>query len=139
MSDEIRSRGAALTALRRELTARGFGRKATGRVVIELAVHVVLAVGGLVVFFASDNLAVRIIGLLVSTAGSTGVGTNTHTSSHYATSERRWVNEALTFFGTLSSSGCRPPSGGTSTSSCTTRRPTSSTWTTTPTSCPGWR
>jgi hypothetical protein len=23
----------------------------------------------------------------------------THTSSHYATSERRWVNEALTFFG----------------------------------------
>ena len=99
MSDEIRSRGAALTALRRELTARGFGRKATGRVVIELAVHVVLAVGGLVVFFASDNLAVRIIGLLVSTVGSMGVGTNTHTSSHYATSERRWVNEALTFFG----------------------------------------
>ena len=61
--------------------------------------HVVLAVGGLVVFFASENLAVRIIGLLVSTAGSMGVGTNTHTSSHYATSERRWVNEALTFFG----------------------------------------
>ena len=99
MSDEIRSRGAALTALRRELTARGFGRKATGRVVIELAVHVVLAVGGLVVFFVSNNLALRIIGLLVSTAGSMGVGTNTHTSSHYATSDRRWVNEALTFFG----------------------------------------
>jgi linoleoyl-CoA desaturase len=99
VSDEIRSRGAALTALRRELTARGFGRKATGRVLIELAVHVVLGVGGLIVFFASNNLAVRIIGLLVSTAGSMGVGTNTHTSSHYATSERRWVNEALTFFG----------------------------------------
>ena len=27
------------------------------------------------------------------------VATNTHTSSHYATSVRRWVNEFLTFFG----------------------------------------
>ena len=27
------------------------------------------------------------------------VATNTHTSSHYATSARRWVNEFLTFFG----------------------------------------
>jgi len=99
VSDEIPSRTPALTALRRELTARGFGRKAPGRVITELAVHVVLAVGGLVVFFVSDNLVLRIAGLLVSTAGSTGVGTNTHTSSHYATSDRRWVNEVLTFFG----------------------------------------
>ena len=30
VSDEVRSRGAALTALRRELTTRGFGRKANG-------------------------------------------------------------------------------------------------------------
>jgi linoleoyl-CoA desaturase len=28
-----------------------------------------------------------------------GVASNTHTSSHYATSNRRWINEALTFFG----------------------------------------
>jgi fatty acid desaturase len=28
-----------------------------------------------------------------------GVGTNTHTSSHYASSNRRWVNEFLTYFG----------------------------------------
>jgi fatty acid desaturase len=32
-------------------------------------------------------------------AGSMGVGTNTHTSSHYGTSDRRWVNELLTYFG----------------------------------------
>ena len=94
MSDEIRSRTAALTGLRRELAARGFGRKAPGRVVIELAVHVALAVGGLIVFFASDSVLLRIAGLLVSTVGSMGVGTNTHTSSHYATSDHRWVNEA---------------------------------------------
>ncbi len=28
-----------------------------------------------------------------------GVGTNTHTSTHYATSDKRWVNEALSYFG----------------------------------------
>jgi fatty acid desaturase len=28
-----------------------------------------------------------------------GVGTNTHTSSHYGTSDKRWVNEALSYLG----------------------------------------
>ena len=88
-----------MTALRRELTNKGFGRKPTAHVVTQLAVHVGLAVAGLILFFASDHLALKVAGMLISTAGSTGVGTNTHTSSHYATSERRWVNEALTFFG----------------------------------------
>jgi len=36
---------------------------------------------------------------LISTAAAMSVATNTHTSSHYATSARRWVNEFLTFFG----------------------------------------
>ena len=99
MSDEGRSRTVALTALRRELTNKGFGRKPTAHVVISWPSTSVLAVGGLMLFFASDNLALKVAGMLISTAGSTGVGTNTHTSSHYATSERRWVNEALTFFG----------------------------------------
>lgn len=88
-----------LAALRRELSAHGFDRKPTARVLLELAVHVSVACGGLIVFLLAESLLARIAGLLVSTAGSTGVGTNTHTSSHYATSERRWVNEALTYFG----------------------------------------
>ena len=36
---------------------------------------------------------------LISTAAAMSVATNTHTSSHYATSARRRVNEFLTFFG----------------------------------------
>ena len=31
--------------------------------------------------------------------GSMGVGTNTHTSSHSATSNKTWINEFLTYFG----------------------------------------
>jgi fatty acid desaturase len=37
--------------------------------------------------------------MIISTAGSMGVLTNTHTSSHYATSKRRWINQLLTFLG----------------------------------------
>lgn len=39
------------------------------------------------------------MGLLISTFGTLGVTTNTHTHSHYATSDHRWVNELLTYFG----------------------------------------
>ncbi len=45
------------------------------------------------------NPAVRVLGILISTFGCMGVGTNTHTSTHYGTSDKRWVNEALSYFG----------------------------------------
>jgi len=88
-----------ITELRREFARRGWDRKATNRVLLELLTHVAVAVVGIVVFMLCRNPTVRLAGILLSTLGSMGVGTNTHTSSHYATSERRWVNEALTYFG----------------------------------------
>ena len=89
----------ALAELRRQFAAHGFDQKATGRIIGQLLWHVTLAVGGIVLYFSTDSVLLRIVGLLLSTAGATGVGTNTHTSSHFATSNRRWVNEALTLFG----------------------------------------
>src|SRR5437868_13377974 len=86
-------------ALRRDFIERGFYRKATGRVVLELAVNVTLALAGALLLIATHSWWVRICGMLISTLGSIGVGTNTHTSSHYATSNKRWVNELLTYFG----------------------------------------
>jgi fatty acid desaturase len=88
-----------LRTLRNELKQSGLYRKATGRVVFELAIHVTLALGGIAVFVLSESLPVRIAGILVSTAFSMGVGTNTHTSSHHGTSTKKWVNELLTYFG----------------------------------------
>src|SRR5262249_35038769 len=55
--------------------------------------------GGIALFLTCTNSIVRAVAMLVSTFGSVGVGTNTHTSSHYATSNKRWVNELLTYFG----------------------------------------
>ena len=90
---------ASLANLRRELILNGLDRKMPVRIMIELSLHLSLALAGVWLFAAPRYSVLRILGLLLSTAGSIGVATNTHTSSHYATSERRWVNELLTFFG----------------------------------------
>lgn len=58
-----------------------------------------VAVTGAAVFLTSPHSVVRAAGVVLLAAGSMGVGTNTHTSSHYATSNRMWVNELLTYFG----------------------------------------
>lgn len=88
-----------LSTLREEFTARGWNRRATGAVLRELAVHVVLSVAGYIVFLTSDDFVVRWLGMLVSTYGTLGVVTNTHTSTHNGTSDKRWVNDLFAYFG----------------------------------------
>jgi linoleoyl-CoA desaturase len=88
-----------LVDLRKEFQTRGWDRKATGRVVGELLFNLAIALGGIYIFVASSNPFLRACAMILSTAASMGVATNTHTSSHYATSEKRGVNEFLTFFG----------------------------------------
>jgi fatty acid desaturase len=66
---------------------------------VELASHLALALGGLAAFLASENLLVRACALVVTTTGSLGITTFTHTASHYAAVSRKWVNELLTYFG----------------------------------------
>src|SRR5207253_3240913 len=89
----------AVGELRKEFGRRGWNEKMTGPIVLELLVHIALAALGILIFIAFHNLAARVAGTLIATFGCMGVGTNTHTSSHYGTSEKRWVNEALTYFG----------------------------------------
>jgi linoleoyl-CoA desaturase len=89
----------AVSELRREFSRRGWDKKATKRIVFELSLHVAIAMAGMIIFMTCHNPAVRILGLIISTFGCMGVGTNTHTSTHYGTSDRRWVNQALSYFG----------------------------------------
>ncbi len=89
----------AFTELRREFGRRGWDRKMTDRIVFELLVHLVLALAGFAIFMMFHNWGLRILGVLISSFGCMGVGTNTHTSSHYATSDKRWVNEAFSYLG----------------------------------------
>ncbi len=89
----------ALARLRRQIVERGWNRKATFRVLSELTCSFLIAMAGIWTVCSYQNPVVRICAMLVSTAASMGVATNTHTSSHYATSRRRWVNELLTYLG----------------------------------------
>lgn len=85
--------------LARAIRDRGLDRKTPVRILLELALHVVLAVLGCVLFLAGTGTATRAAGVVFGAVGSLGVALNTHTSSHYGTSDRRWVNEALVYFG----------------------------------------
>ena len=89
----------AVAELRREFVHRGWDKKATNRIVFELLIHVAIAMAGLAIFMTLHNPGMRILGLIIATFGCMGVGTNTHTSTHYGTSDKRWVNEALSYFG----------------------------------------
>ncbi len=78
----------AVTELRREFVRRGWNKKATGRILFELLIHAAIALGGMIVFFAFHHPVLKAAGILISGFGCMGVGTNTHTSSHYGTSEK---------------------------------------------------
>lgn len=85
--------------IRQEIARRGWDRKATGRILCELVFHIGLAIAGTYVFITAGEWWWKACGMLGVVAGTMGIGTNTHTSSHYGTSEKGWVNELLTYLG----------------------------------------
>ena len=87
-----------LTALNREFATLGFNRKPFGRLILQLVVLVMMAVGGMAVFILAEPLPLRLAGLLVMAMGNLGITTHGHSSSHNGTSDRLWVNRALTLF-----------------------------------------
>ena len=88
-----------LSQLKQEIVLRGWNRKATGRVILELSIHILFVFGGMVGFLATGKPWLGAICLCISAVGTVGVATNSHTSSHYATSNKSWLNEALSYLG----------------------------------------
>ncbi|MCA9636638.1 MAG: acyl-CoA desaturase [Myxococcales bacterium] len=88
-----------LQELRAEFSARGWNRKATLAVALEMLVHATIAISAYVVFLTAEPLWVRILAMAVSTYGSLGVATNTHTWTHGAGSNKRWVNDLFAYLG----------------------------------------
>jgi len=86
-------------ALRERLRAKGCYEKRPVRVIAELMINYVLVVGGMLVCAVSDQLLVRVAAILGSAYGTVGVTSNTHTSSHAATSNWSRLDQCLTFFG----------------------------------------
>lgn len=90
---------ADFSSLYLEFQALGFMQKATGRIVLELAAAVATCLAGCALFWLVTSWPFEVIGILIATVGMIAVGTNAHTSSHWATHANRRVNEALSFFG----------------------------------------
>ena len=90
---------ALLAGLRKEIREQGWGRKATGSILLQLLINLIIVLTGTSVYLMVDNPLAQVCGIVASTAGSMGVATIAHTASHYAASDRRWVNELLTYFG----------------------------------------
>jgi linoleoyl-CoA desaturase len=90
---------AGFRQLRANIRQHGYYERPTARMLLDLSIHILVAATGLGVYLLASGWIVRICGLIVYTAGSIGIGTNTHTSSHHATSKKRWLNELLTYAG----------------------------------------
>jgi fatty acid desaturase len=86
-------------ALQELVKAHDFTDRKAGRGFIELALVLIMTLGGLALALASDSLLLQIAGLLISTCGCLGMATSAHTSSHNATSNSHAMNRFLTFFG----------------------------------------
>jgi len=97
--ENVTSSTAVIQELRREFELRGWCRKATARVLLELLLNFSVAAAGAAVFFTAQRFLIQAAALVLAVAGSMGVATNTHNSSHYATSRKMWLNELLTYFG----------------------------------------
>ena len=98
--------GRALAELRREFARRGWNKREPGPINLAMVIHTALLVAGMVLGLWAWNMLSGILcfalvstGILISGIGSTGIGTTTHTSSHFAASANRRVNELLTFLG----------------------------------------
>ena len=88
-----------LTSLRAELREAGYFERATGRILVELAVLTVAGIATAYAAMATDSVLMRLGLIFVSGVVSLGVGTNTHTASHNATARKKKTNDALTYFG----------------------------------------
>lgn len=88
-----------LAGLRAEVKARGWDVKPTGRILVQLAFHVGVTLAGLAMLLLTEDLRLQGLAIVIAVLGTAGVSTNTHSSAHYATSDRKWVNDALTLFG----------------------------------------
>jgi linoleoyl-CoA desaturase len=96
---KTRIRNESYEELARVLRQGGWYRPATGRILLELVVHLTMMLGGLCFALEASNPVFRAVAYIVSAMGGLGITTNTHTSSHYATTGNRRLNQLLTYFG----------------------------------------
>jgi len=84
---------------RAALREQGLLKREPVRVLIELGVHISVAMLALFLILTNEHILLRLFSMLTFSTALMGISTNTHTSSHFATSKHTWRNEALTYLG----------------------------------------
>jgi linoleoyl-CoA desaturase len=87
----------ALAELRAQIRREGLDQPTPVLGLAILVFHVVVTLGGMAVFVASDLLWLRAAALLISTYGALGIGMTGHNASHYGVTGSKPVDRALTY------------------------------------------
>ncbi len=86
-------------SLTSEIKRRGLYGRDTKRACRELIVHILISLVGIVLCIFVENTFIRIFAALLMASGLLGIGTHTHNSSHYASTESNKFDDFLTYFG----------------------------------------
>ncbi len=91
----------SISALKKEIKARGLYKKDTKIVLLHLCLHLIFTTAGIVLFIVSPNLWVTLAATVFLLVGLLGVGTHTHNSAHYASTNSKRLDDFLAYFGNV--------------------------------------
>ena len=91
----------SLSALKKEIKMRGLYKKDTKIVLLHLFLHVVFATVGIALFISSTNLWLTLLATALLLLGLLGVGTHTHNSAHYASTNSKRLDDVLAYVGNV--------------------------------------
>jgi len=85
--------------LKKEIKRRGYYRKQPGRMVAERLSFFLVQLLGIGGYWLTDHLSVKVVAVLLLTAGVLGGAAHTHTASHQGLFRSRWLNNLTVFLG----------------------------------------
>ncbi len=89
----------SISALKKEIKARGLYKKDTKIVLLHLFLHVVFTAAGIALFIGSSTAWLTVIATVLLLVGLLGIGTHTHNSAHYASTNSKKLDDVLAYVG----------------------------------------
>ncbi|MBL6988010.1 MAG: fatty acid desaturase [Methylobacter sp.] len=89
----------SISALKKEIKARGLYKKDTKIVLLHLCMHLICTAAGITLFILSSHLLLALLATALLLVGLLGIGTHTHNSAHYASTNSKKLDNLLSYFG----------------------------------------
>lgn len=91
----------SISALKKEIKARGLYKKDTTIVLLHLCLHLIFTAAGIVLFILSTHFLLTILATVLLLVGLLGIGTHTHNSAHYASTNSKRLDDFLAYLGNV--------------------------------------